>query len=403
MAGTLAAGAEELLIALQTPAPRGFVGIPTLLWGQPGEGKTTFVESFSRDDFPVISLIASIHDPTDFSGLPIHEDGRVRFVPPEWALEFEATGMGILLLDELTTAPPSVQAALLRVVLERKVGTKSLPKGVRIAAAANPPDAVVGGWDLSPPLANRFVHLKWHLSGIAFANALQEGFAQAVLPTIDPDVHRESVSYWRLLTAAFLRRDPSLVHTRPAEGEYAFASPRTWDYAVHLMASCDVLGQSARPGAQGSAAFYNLLEGCVGSGAAKALIGFLKDLRLPDPDKVLDGQEQVNVAKLNDDELYILFCSLSGCLNRRRPDKRGGFLNATLTLLTLVDQVNSLSRVDAVFAPVRQMARGQLLQKAALAAQQQRRGKEFQQLTAKVFENTPLAEYVSMLGDLHEQ
>ena len=403
MTATLATGAEELLIALQTPAPRGFIGIPTLLWGQPGEGKTTFVESFARDDFPVVSLIASIHDPTDFSGLPIHEEGRVRFVPPEWALEFEASGAGILLLDELTTAPPSVQAALLRVVLERKVGTKSLPKGVRIAAAANPPDAVVGGWDLSPPLANRFIHLRWHLSGVAFANALQEGFAKASLPAVDADLHRESVVYWRLLTAAFLRRDPSVAHTRPAEGEYAFASPRTWDYAIQLMASCDVLGQSARPGSKGSAVFYNLLEGSVGSGAAKSLIGFLKDLRLPDPDKVLDGKEQVDVAKLNDDELYILFCALASCLNRRRPSKRDHFLDAMLTMLALVDQVNAVSRVDAVFAPVRQMAQGQLLQKAALAAQQQGRVKEFQQRVAKVFENTPLAEYVALLGDPHDE
>jgi hypothetical protein len=402
MPATLATGAEELLIALQTPAPRGFTGVPTLVWGQPGEGKTTFIESFARDNFPVVSLIASIHDPTDFSGLPIHEDGRVRFVPPEWALEFEASGEGILLLDELTTAPPSVQAALLRVVLERKVGTKSLPKGVRIAAAANPPDAVVGGWELSPPLANRFVHVKWQLGGAAFANALQEGFAKAPLPVVDSDLHRESVGYWRLLTAAFLRRDPSAAHTRPAEGEYAFASPRTWDYAIQLMASCDVLNKSARPGGKGSAVFYNLLEGSVGSGAAKSFIGFLKDLRLPDPEKVLDGKEQVNVAKLNDDELFVFFCALAGSLNRRRLGKRDHFLDATLTMLALVDQVNAISRVDAVFAPVRQMARGQVLQRAALAAQQSGRIREFQQLVKKVFEGTPLAHYVGMLGDSHD-
>jgi hypothetical protein len=295
MAGTKADGADELMIALQTPAPRGFTGIPTLVWGQPGAGKTTFVESFARDGFPVVGLIASIHDPTDFSGLPIHEAGRVRFVPPEWALEFEATGEGILLLDELTTAPPAVQAALLRVVLERKIGTKCLPKGVRIAAAANPPDVVVGGWELSPPLANRFVHIKWHLAGSTYAEALQEGFAKPVLPTIDGTRHRECVEYWRLLTSAFLRRDPSTAHTHPAEGEYAFASPRSWEFAIHLMATCDVLNQAARPGGKGTEVFYNLLEGSIGSGAATSFIGFLKDLQLPDPEKVLDGKERVDV------------------------------------------------------------------------------------------------------------
>ena len=68
MTAILASGAQELLVALQTPMPRGHVGVPTLLWGRPGVGKTSFVESFHRDDFPVVSVIASTHDPTDHRG-----------------------------------------------------------------------------------------------------------------------------------------------------------------------------------------------------------------------------------------------------------------------------------------------------------------------------------------------
>lgn len=105
MKGVLPKGANELLIALQTPSPKGHMGIPALLWGAPGEGKSSFVESLSREDFPVITLIASIHDPTDFSGLPIHQDGKVQFAPPEWTFAFDNAGQGILFLDELTTAP----------------------------------------------------------------------------------------------------------------------------------------------------------------------------------------------------------------------------------------------------------------------------------------------------------
>ncbi len=44
-------GAEELVIALQTPSPKGHMGIPALLWGAPGEGKSSFVESLQKDDF----------------------------------------------------------------------------------------------------------------------------------------------------------------------------------------------------------------------------------------------------------------------------------------------------------------------------------------------------------------
>src|SRR5882762_4594382 len=91
----LPSGAAELAIALATPAPRGHLSIPALLWSQPGDGKSSFVESFHRPEFPVQVLIASIHDPTDFSGLPIQDHDRVRYIPPEWALTFEEVGEGI--------------------------------------------------------------------------------------------------------------------------------------------------------------------------------------------------------------------------------------------------------------------------------------------------------------------
>ena len=39
------------------------------------------------------------------------------------------SGVGLLFLDELTTAPPAVQAAMLRVVLERVVGDAQAARG----------------------------------------------------------------------------------------------------------------------------------------------------------------------------------------------------------------------------------------------------------------------------------
>ncbi len=80
---------DALCIALETPAPNGAIGIPVLLWGKPGTGKSAFVQSFSQSDFPVYVLIASIHDPTDFSGLPVYDAhaGTARFAAPDgpWA------------------------------------------------------------------------------------------------------------------------------------------------------------------------------------------------------------------------------------------------------------------------------------------------------------------------------
>jgi hypothetical protein len=388
-------GAEELLIALQTPSPKGHLGIPALLWGAPGEGKSSFVESLRRDDFPVVTLIASIHDPTDFSGLPVHLNGQVRFAPPEWTFAFDETGQGILFLDELTTAPPSVQAALLRVILERKVGFRPLPKGVRVVAAANPPDQVVGGWELSPPLRNRFVHIRWELSGEIYQKALREGFGQPSLPVIDPDAHAKAEKFWRRMVEVFLQHHSHLAKTSPSDEEYAFASPRTWDFAIALMASCDLLGKAPKPGQKGSEVFLNLVEGCVGKGAAVAFAEFLQTLtlQLPDPDEVLDGKIPLDLKSFRDDELYAFFSALADALVRRQ--KKSTFVNDILVFLRLVKQVSHDGRIDAIFAPLRRVAQSSLFLQAMKIATRKGQLEELQQAMSSTFEETPLKEFVN--------
>jgi MoxR-like ATPase len=81
-----------------------------------------------------------------------------------------------LFIDEITTCMPQVQAALLRVILHRKVGTKVLPPRVRIVAAANPPDEISGGFQLTPPLANRFCHIVWEMTPAAFTHGMRQRF-----------------------------------------------------------------------------------------------------------------------------------------------------------------------------------------------------------------------------------
>ncbi len=108
--------------------------VPVLLWGAPGTGKTSAIRAMaSAMGLPCETVIASIREPSDFAGLPVIAGSAVRFAPPLWATRLAAAGTGVLFLDELSTAPPAVQAALLRVVLERTVGDLTLPDDVAAA------------------------------------------------------------------------------------------------------------------------------------------------------------------------------------------------------------------------------------------------------------------------------
>ena len=107
--------------------------------------------------------------------------------PPDWAVRLARTGRGLLFFDELSSAPPAVQAALLRVVLERRVGSLQLPEHVRIVAAANPPASAADGWHLSPPLANRFVHLHWTHDPRVVARGLAGTWPAVSVPVVRPE------------------------------------------------------------------------------------------------------------------------------------------------------------------------------------------------------------------------
>src|SRR5580692_12632362 len=162
--------------------------VPVLLWGAPGTGKTSTIRAMAGQlGWPCETVIASIREPSDFAGLPVVVGDGVRFAPPGWAQRLAAAGHGLLFLDELSTAPPAVQAALLRVVLERVVGDLELPEDVAVVAAANPPAQAADGWDLSAPLANRLCHLAWEIDPRAVADGLAGGWAAPVVPTLPQD------------------------------------------------------------------------------------------------------------------------------------------------------------------------------------------------------------------------
>lgn len=262
--------------------------LPVLLWGEPGIGKTAALTQLAASlDLPLTTVIASVHEPSDFAGLPIvGDDPEVRGVPmapPQWAVELVRAGRGLLFLDELSTATPAVQAALLRVVLERRVGALQLPSGVRIVAAANPRASAADGWELSPPLANRFVHLYWVHDRDVVVRGLGGVWPRARLPRLDPERLPEAVTFARRAVCGFLEVRPTLIHRLPSTETRrggAWPSPRSWEAALTLLA----FGTAA---AVSREVLALLVRGAVGDGPGLELLAHLDRMDLPDPETLL--------------------------------------------------------------------------------------------------------------------
>ncbi|WP_432189823.1 AAA family ATPase [Streptomyces sp. Tue6028] len=263
--------------------------LPVLLWGEPGIGKTAALTQLASSlDLPLTTVIASVHEPSDFSGLPIVGDDPavqgVPMAPPQWAVDLVRAGRGLLFLDELSTATPAVQAALLRVVLERKVGALQLPPGVRIVAAANPRASAADGWELSPPLANRFVHLYWVHDREVVVRGLGGVWPRAELPRLVQERLPEAVTFARRAVCGFLEARPTLIHRMPSTETRrggAWPSPRSWEAALTLLA----FGTAASVSREVLAL---LVRGAVGDGPGLELLAHLDRMDLPDPQSLLD-------------------------------------------------------------------------------------------------------------------
>src|ERR1700732_2777997 len=148
--------------------------IPMHMTGFPGVGKTEFTKSleagFAQAGLKcrVFILIGSVREPQDFGGFPVSTPEGVRLPPRASARDAprlaEDGYMSVGFLDELTTGPPTTQAAMLRLLTENVCGELSLPNyepgkgGVAYLCASNAVEWAAGGQEIQAPMANRLWH-----------------------------------------------------------------------------------------------------------------------------------------------------------------------------------------------------------------------------------------------------
>lgn len=269
---------------------------PFCLWGPPGVGKTDMLYLLHRVLFPgkpMYTLILSGRDPAEVQGMAVldHATGVVRLGSWQWVEEMIEANGGTLFLDELSTAAGATQAVGLRVVQEKTVGERALPKNVRVFAAANPPDCAVDGESFKPPTANRMGHI--HVGRYsndaevkALSKELAPGWCDWILAAHSTtEAQRDTAT----LVSNYIGANPEALFSYPHSDEtaqgYGWPSPRSWAKYATIYSSALATGDTqAREDA------LLMADDWLGEGQGKAWRTFARNADLPNSRALLDGR-----------------------------------------------------------------------------------------------------------------
>jgi hypothetical protein len=219
----------------------------------------------ARHNVPLIDIRLSQMEPSDLRGIPFRKDELVEWAVPAMLPNAQRHGeQGILFIDEITSAPPSVSAAAYQLILDRKLGEYQVPSGWAIIAAGNRQGDRGVTYSMPAPLANRFSHYEVDLN-------LDDWVSWAYAHQIDERI------------IAFLRfRQDLLFDFDPAHNPVAFASPRSWEFAHRALQKFDEQHEL----------LLGALQACVGKAAGIELKAFIDSLdQMPDLDAIINGED----------------------------------------------------------------------------------------------------------------
>lgn len=242
---------------------------PIFIWGPPGIGKSDIIKQIGiESNSLVIDVRLSLWDPTDIKGVPYFDDttGTMKWAPPEELPTIALASNNsriILFLDEMNSAAPSVQAAAYQLVLNRKVGTYTLPDNVVIVAAGNRESDKGVTYRMPAPLSNRFIHIE-----------MTHSFDDWLEWAAENKIHKDVVGF-----LAWSKGD--LYDFDPKSSSRAFSTPRSWSFVSELLTDDDCDDET----------LMTLMVGSVGEGTAIKFGAYQKIAgKMPNPTDVLKGK-----------------------------------------------------------------------------------------------------------------
>lgn len=242
---------------------------PAFIWGPPGIGKSQILKQIANQlEMDFIDIRLSQMDATDLRGIPFpttdaNGENTMRWAPPA-ILPKDKNARAIILLDEMNSAAPSIQAGAYQLVLDRALGEYELPEGCVVLAAGNRETDKGTTFKMAKPLQNRFIHLE-----------MRHDFEDWQEWALTREINRFVIGY---LTFS----KESLFNFDPTSSAKAFPTPRSWEYVSNLLDNNPNLPFNV---------LHALIAGAVGDGNAAQFLEYRENAaKLPNPSDILEGK-----------------------------------------------------------------------------------------------------------------
>lgn len=291
--------------------------VPTpFVWGPPGVGKSDgvhqlaqYIERHTGKKVHVTDVRLLLFNPIDLRGIPVANEERslAKWLRPAvFDMDPGEDVVNILFLDELTAAPPSVQAAGYQLTLDRKIGEHSLPENCIVIGAGNRLTDKSVVHRMPNALANRMQHYE------VIAD-LESWRRWAIQNQVHP------------LVLGYLSFDQSKFYDMEnASNETVFPTPRSWMFVSNLL---NIMGDI-----EDLSALYHPISGCIGTGTALAFLSWCKShADLPDVTDIFRGKR--TKYPVRPDALYALTCSMTAYVENR--EKQEGVTEIELENMTV--------------------------------------------------------------------
>lgn len=269
--------------------------------GAPGVGKSRAIRQIAKEielntkkKTKVTDVRLLLFNPIDLRGIPTSNADKTLEIwlkPQIFQMDEKDNVINILFLDEISSAPQSVQAAAYQITLDRVVGEHKLPDNCIVIAAGNRVTDKSVSFKMPKALANRLLHIE-----------VEGEFSSWKIWAISKGINQKVVGFLSF------RRD-YLMSFEPASDDLAFATPRAWEMVSNLL---NLVSDDVEK-------MYPLISGIIGTGVATEFRTWCKVYNgLPDIKEIFEGK-MPNVPT-STDAMYALVSSMTAYAREHKDD-----------------------------------------------------------------------------------